>query len=853
MRLPWRATLVTLSYESRNISMIERKSICLTNLLAGIALLFQLPIASESWAVSDPPERCAGYGDLKSISLTHWESGLSSWSASTHDIVDPATFDTPDWDVVGSLPDGRQGNAAFVANIDSGDCEADDESGALNLDSPSIVISDEATVPRVSVVHWVATEFLYDGGNFKISVNNGPFELIPSSAIEFGTYNETLASAEQFNTNPLASEDAFSGTDGAPYTSAWGESHINLYGIAGPGDTIRLRLDFGIDACDGVTGWYVDEVEVYSCTEELEPSDCGNGMIEQGEQCDDGNGFIGDGCSNTCQVDDGWACSTPIPPADVKDPSFEAGTPNPSWSEFSTNFGTPICGSDCSTGPGSGPLDGDYWALFGGTVAYEEGRLSQSVIIPNGVTALEFGVEVSACASVQDYLDVLVDGDRVLRIDGSSPLCGKLGYTNQTLDVSAYDDGAAHEIAFYSEVFGADSQRTYFFVDVVEMPGTASICTQATSTSLTLVKNVVNDNEGAASASDWTLSATGPSSFSGPGPSLSSGQGFEPGTYDLSESGGPAGYQASDWFCDGGTQNDADTITLAQDESATCTITNDDIPQASDINAGHAGAWFNPATSGQGQLIDIDPAAQFMFISWFTYTDSESDNPFEQRWLTAQGTYSGNTATLVLSETLGGQFNAPQAVTTSPIGEVTLTFSSCSEGSMSYTIDDEGLQGSFPLFRAVPGSEKTCQALNGQSTQAIDINAGMDGAWFDPLTSGQGFLFDSDPDGGFGDFLFVAWFTYGDTTASGQRWFTAQGNFEGSIADLTVNETTGGSFNDPQTPNTDPAGTMRIDFTDCSNAQLSYSLTEGNLEGDVAIQRAVPGAKALCEEIAGTD
>ncbi|MDX1409992.1 MAG: hypothetical protein R3330_17705, partial [Saprospiraceae bacterium] len=95
-------------------------------------------------------------------------------------------------------------------------------------------------------------------------------------------------------------------------------------------------------------------------------------------------------------------------------------------------------------------------------------------------------------------------------------------------------------------------------------------------TTLTLIKQVVNDDGGGAVASSWTLTATGPSGFSGPGPSVSSGPGFLPGTYDLSEM-GPGGYAASDWVCIGGTQDDADTVTLAPSEDASCIITNDDI------------------------------------------------------------------------------------------------------------------------------------------------------------------------------------------------------------------------------------------------------------------------------------
>ncbi len=375
----------------------------------------------------------------------------------------------------------------------------------------------------------------------------------------------------------------------------------------------------------------------------------------------------------------------------------------------------------------------------------------------------------------------------------------------------------------------------------------------AAGPSLTLVKKVINDDGGTAVPANWTLTAAGPTGFSGPGPNVSSGDGFAAGTYNLSESGGPVGYTASDWVCVGGTKVDGDTVKLAQGESATCTITNDDIHSSVPvpINAGHAGAWFNPETSGQGQLIDIDTAAKFMFMSWFTYTDAASANPFQQRWLTAQGNYSGNTATLDLYETLGGKFDAPQDVTTTRIGEVTLVFSSCSEGEMTYKIAGESLQGTVPLFRAIPGSEITCETIDEPSTQAVDINAGMDGAWFDPVTSGQGFLIDSYPGSAGGNFMFVAWFTYGDNTASGQRWFTAQGGFEGPVADMILYETTGGSFDDPRNVRTEVVGAMSIDFQDCSNAQLTYAITDESLDGEIAIQRAVPGAKDLCEQISG--
>ena len=57
---------------------------------------------------------------------------------------------------------------------------------------------------------------------------------------------------------------------------------------------------------------------------------------------------------------------------------------------------------------------------------------------------------------------------------------------------------------------------------------------------------------------------------------VDSGPGLIADTWALSES-GPAGYEASAWVCNGGTQSGAN-ITVGIGGEATCTITNDDIP-----------------------------------------------------------------------------------------------------------------------------------------------------------------------------------------------------------------------------------------------------------------------------------
>jgi hypothetical protein len=266
-----------------------------------------------------------------------------------------------------------------------------------------------------------------------------------------------------------------------------------------------------------------------------------------------------------------------------------------------------------------------------------------------------------------------------------------------------------------------------------------------------------------------------------------------------------------------------------------------------EINVGHAGAWFNPDTPGQGQLVDVESEGKFLFLSWFTFTDAASEHPNEQHWFTAQGNYSGDSADLVVYETLGGQFDDLQEVSTDPVGEATLSFADCGHGQLDYTIDTWNLQGSFPLQRAIPGTENVCEEQAGLSNEPLDPNEARDGAWFDAASPGQGFLIDAHPGN---EFIFVAWFTYGEGSASGQRWLTAQGLLQDSMADIVLYETLGGSFDDPKPSETNAVGTMTIDFTDCSNAQLSYSITDEALAGMIDIERAIPGTEALCEELA---
>jgi hypothetical protein len=215
----------------------------------------------------NPPALCTT-GSPSQIFKDNFDTGdawMDHWTMS-HEGTTP-DFTERDWSVVGDLPDGRGGRALFGPNPDIGTCApGGDETAVLHADSKQITIPNSVTNPRLTFMHWVATEFRWDGGNVKISVNGGPWTLVPASAFIYNAYNSTLFPlVPNGNTNPIAGQPAFTGTDGGAVDGTWGRSIIDLTGIATAKDKIRLRFDIGNDGCTGRFGWYIDDLLVYKC------------------------------------------------------------------------------------------------------------------------------------------------------------------------------------------------------------------------------------------------------------------------------------------------------------------------------------------------------------------------------------------------------------------------------------------------------------------------------------------------------------------------------------------------------------------------------------------------------------
>ena len=105
--------------------------------------------------------------------------------------------------------------------------------------------------PVLKFYHWYDIENGTDGGNVKISIDNGstwqiliPGEGYPVTSLPAG------------GGNPLAGEPAFSG-----HQHYWNEIifDLNMYSS---NPIIKLRFDFGVDQTGNASGWYVDDFQI---------------------------------------------------------------------------------------------------------------------------------------------------------------------------------------------------------------------------------------------------------------------------------------------------------------------------------------------------------------------------------------------------------------------------------------------------------------------------------------------------------------------------------------------------------------------------------------------------------------
>lgn len=248
---------------------------------------------------------------------------------------------------------------------------------------------------------------------------------------------------------------------------AYDPSSATLYGVtagAAGGDLVTLNLTTGAATLVGSTGFTdvsaLEFAPIGTLYGGLGANDADAGSLIVIDPTDGAGSLIGP--TGYPAVTGLSFVQGPLP----MDGGFELGSPHPFWSEFSTNFGTPLCTPGFC---GAGARSGDGWVWFGGA-APEEAAVSQTFDLPDvpgdPVARLSFYLLLPECSgSPDDFLEVLVNGDQRFVIRGDDARCFGFDYERHSVDLAAYL-GSRITLEFHSIVEGP-LVSSFFLDDVV--------------------------------------------------------------------------------------------------------------------------------------------------------------------------------------------------------------------------------------------------------------------------------------------------------------------------------------------------------------------------------------------------
>lgn len=254
---------------------------------------------------------------------------------------------------------------------------------------------------------------------------------------------------------------------------------------------------------------------------------------------------------------------------------------------------------------------------------------------------------------------------------------------------------------------------------------------------------------------------------------------------------------------------------------------------------GLTGTWWNPQTSGQGLVINlyadnVAPGHGTLAAGWYTFDAAGGSGG--QRWYELQGDVYNNSVAVPLGiyTASNGNLDAGPAPTTAQVGTATLSFTSCTTGTLVYAFND-GRSGSIPLSRLT--ASPTC-GTNGDNGNAA-ANYLLSGAWYDVSHSGQGFFIDVSPDI---TTLFGSWYTFYPSNFSAaaprQEWFVFQSSSFAanatSASNIPLGQASGGSFDLGGGVTRATVGSASITFQSCTAATFTYTITPNTLNAQSA-------------------
>lgn len=248
-----------------------------------------------------------------------------------------------------------------------------------------------------------------------------------------------------------------------------------------------------------------------------------------------------------------------------------------------------------------------------------------------------------------------------------------------------------------------------------------------------------------------------------------------------------------------------------------------------------------------------------------TISDSVADEQTLLHSIESVLNEDGNIATCIYSTILD---TGPNDKYTQYLGGSTNTLARYTNGSpsvctQSATIQDNthryvhieqswGIRETSEMREAMAASIN--QAIQNYYRDTFEINVGLNDAWYNPETDGQGFFIMVFPDLGV---VSLSWFTY-DTElpaedapsnlgSAGHRWLNALGQIDHNTSVMEISVASGGLFDTPTDVEENADGTIVLTFNSCSSATVDYDITSIGRKGTIPIQRVADDNIELCE------
>jgi hypothetical protein len=214
-------------------------------------------------------------------------------------------------------------------------------------------------------------------------------------------------------------------------------------------------------------------------------------------------------------------------------------------------------------------------------------------------------------------------------VSGKSPFAGAEAGTQRTLNAGPYVVSESDGPSGYAPTISGDCNASTGAVTLaIGQNKTCTITNDDIAPKLTVIKHVINDNGGSATASQFTMHIKqGGTDVSGKSPFAGAEAGTQRtlnvGSYVVSETDGPSGYAASI----SGACTSSGAVTLSPGDVKTCTITNNDFAITTSLTAlmGPTGAKLKVAqgtsVSDVATLVGV-PANAGGTVNYKVFTDS---------------------------------------------------------------------------------------------------------------------------------------------------------------------------------------------------------------------------------------